>query len=346
MLARRSKRAILAFIALFLAVTVLLSVVARHFERVEQRRRLNEERASLKEREEFVFTLEPRTLERERRYAAAAEPWLVSNVPAEVAGRVADVKVEPGSRVKRGGELVLLDEEIAMSDWRRSVARLEEVRRLLNQAEQLGRSRVVSQTEIEALRAEERIADAEEDAAKARLDRHVIRAPFDGSVLLRFVQVGEAVNVNQSVVRMVDVSKLRVIFYVNERDVPSFPAGKTLSLRLASAPGRVFEAPVVHVAEASDEDTRLFRIEAALANPDGELRGGLTGEVSAVVAVYDKQLFVPTACVRLEGGSAYVLRVRSDEAGPENVRIRVGEELDGFYPVLEGLSAGDRLLVR
>jgi RND family efflux transporter MFP subunit len=160
------------------------------------------------------------------------------------------------------------------------------------------------------------------------------------------VQVGEAVNVNQPVVRMVDVSKLRVIFYVNERDVPSFPPGKMLSLRLAAVPGRVFEAPVAHVAEASDEDTRLFRVEADLANPDGELRGGLTGEVSAVVAVYDKQLFVPTACVRLEGGGAYVLRVRSDEAGPENVRVRLGEELDGFYPVLEGLSGGDRLLVR
>jgi multidrug efflux pump subunit AcrA (membrane-fusion protein) len=83
-----------------------------------------------------------------------------------------------------------------------------------------------------------------------------------------------------------------------------------------------------------------------LANADLALRGGLTGEMTAKVGVYKNQLFIPTACVRLEGEAATVLRVSTGEGGPESVRVRVGEELDGFYPVLEGLSAGDRLLVR
>jgi membrane fusion protein (multidrug efflux system) len=346
MLARRSKRAVLAFTGLFLLVAVLLAVVARYFQIVEQKRRLDEEKASLREREDFVFTVEPRTVERERRYAAAVDPWLVANVPAEVAGRVSAVKVEPGSVVRQGEELVHLDDEIAASDYRRTEAQLAELQRLLVEAETLGKSSVVSRTQVEAVRAETRQADAEEDAARARLERHTIRAPFDGSVTERFVQVGEAVNVNQPVARMVDTSRLRVVFYVNERDVSSFPAGTVIKLRLPAAPGQVFEAPVVHVAQASDEATRLFRIEAELANPDLALRGGLTGEATAVVGLYDKQLFVPTACVRLEGAGAYVLRVAAGEAGPESVRVRVGEELDGFYPVLEGLSAGDRLLVR
>jgi multidrug efflux pump subunit AcrA (membrane-fusion protein) len=137
-----------------------------------------------------------------------------------------------------------------------------------------------------------------------------------------------------------------VVFYVNERDVASFPAGAEIKLRLPAAPGKIFEAPVVHVAQASDEATRLFRVEAELPNADLALRGGLTGEATAVVGLYEQQLFVPTACVRLEGAGAYVLRVGTGDAGPESVRVRVGEELDGFYPVLEGLSAGDRLLVR
>jgi membrane fusion protein (multidrug efflux system) len=346
MLARRSKRAVLAFLGLFLLVAVLLAVVARYFQIVEQKRRLDEEKASLREREDFVFTVEPRTVERERRYAAAVDPWLVANVPAEVAGRVSAVKVEPGSVVRQGEELVHLDDEIAGSDYRRTEAQLAELQRLLAEAETLGKSSVVSRTQVEAVRAETRQADAEEDAARARLERHTIRAPFDGSVTERLVQVGEAVNVNQPVARMVDTSRLRVVFYVNERDVSSFPAGTVIKLRLPAAPGQVFEAPVVHVAQASDEATRLFRIEAELANPELALRGGLTGEATAVVGFYDKQLFVPTACVRLEGAGAYVLRVGAGEAGPESVRVRVGEELDGFYPVLEGLSAGDRLLVR
>lgn len=346
MLARRSKRAILALSGLLLVVVVLLSVVGRYFEVVEQRRRLEDEKASLKQREQFYFTVEPRTVERERRYTASVDPWLVSSIPAELAGRVSEVKVEPGSRVKAGDALVLLDQEIAESEYRRATARLQELERLLAEAEVLGKSSVVSRTQVEAVRAEVRVAGAEADAARARLERHVIRAPFDGSVVERLVQVGEAVNVNQPVVRMVDVSRLRVVFYVNERDVASFPEGKAIQVRLPAAPGKVFEAPVRHVAPASNENTRLFQIEAELPNADLALPGGLTGEATAVVGLYDRQLFVPTACVRLEGSGAYVLRVGAGESGPESVRIRVGEELDGFYPVLEGLSAGDRILVR
>lgn len=346
MLARKSKRAVLAFAGLLLVVAVLLAVVARYFQNVEQKRRLDEEKALLREREEFLYTVEPRTVERERRYAAAVDPWLVADVPAEVAGRVSKVLVEPGSIVEQGADLVHLDDEIAASDFRRSVAKLEELQRLLGEAETLSKSKVISRTQLEAVRSEARLADAEEDAARARLEDHTIRAPFDGSVVERFVQVGEAVNVNQPVARVVDTSRLRVVFYVNERDVASFPAGAEIKLRLPAAPGKIFEAPIVHVAQASDEATRLFRVEAELPNADLALRGGLTGEATAVVGLYEKQLFVPTACVRLEGAGAYVLRVGTGDAGPESVRVRVGEELDGFYPVLEGLSAGDRLLVR
>jgi RND family efflux transporter MFP subunit len=346
MLSRRSKRAVLALTGLLLCVAVMFAVVARYFDAVEQRRRLDEEKASLKEREQFLFTVEPRTVQRERRFSAAVDPWLVSSIPAELAGRVSAVKVEPGSVMKKGGELVLLDSEIAESEYRRTSARLQELERLLAEAEVLGRSSVVSRTQVEAVRAEVRVAGAEADAARARLERHVIRAPFDGAVVERLVQTGEAVNVNQPVARMVDVSRLRVVFYVNERDVGSFPEGTEIALRLPAVPGKVFMAPVRHVAPASDEATRLFRVEAELPNGDGGLRGGLTGEATAVVEVYRDQLLIPTACVRLEGSGAHVLRMGAGESGPESVRIRVGEELDGFYPVLEGLSSGDRVLVR
>ncbi|MFZ9932466.1 MAG: efflux RND transporter periplasmic adaptor subunit [Chthoniobacterales bacterium] len=347
MLARSSKRAVLALLGLVLVVGVVLVSVARYFEGVEQQRRLQDEKASHNEREAFVFTVEPRTVERERRYAVAVDPWMVSDVPAEVAGRVSETMVEPGSRVKKGDPLVLLDDEIAASDLRRAEAQSAELQRLLAEAETLGRSKVVSRTQVEAVRSEARVADAAEDAARARFEDHTIRAPYNGDVVERYVQVGEAVNLNQRVVRMVDTSRLRVVFYVNERDIASFAPGTEISIRLPAVPGKILDAPVVHVAPASDEDTRLFRVEAELANPDLSLRGGLSGEASARVGFYRDQLFVPTSCVRLEGNKAYVLRIPPGEGGgPRQTEVRVGDELDGFYPVLEGLSAGDRLLVR
>jgi hypothetical protein len=67
--------------------------------------------------------------------------------------------------------------------------------------------------------------------------------------------------------------------------------------------------------------------------------------VTAAVRLYRDTLFIPTAAVRLEGARALVQRVR-EGAAAEPVSIEIGPEIDGRFPVLAGLDAGDRLLVR
>ena len=181
MLARGSKRAILAFLGLSLLVGVILASVSRYFEGVETQRRLQDEKASLKQREDFVFTVEPRTIERERRYAVAVDPWMVSDVPAEVAGRVSATKVEPGSRVKKGEPLVLLDDEIAASDLRRAEA--------AKQREELLKAVRELDLELGKLADDIKVAKTESVEA-ARRFTEIAGAPFEEAVPAGCVAAG------------------------------------------------------------------------------------------------------------------------------------------------------------
>ena len=101
---------------------------------------------------------------------------------------------------------------------------------------------------------------------------------------------------------------------------------------------------VRHVAPSSAA-TGLFRIEAELKNPDGSIPGGLAVTVTATVQLYREALFLPTSAVRLEGTRAMVQRV-SEGGPPEAIAIEIGPELEGRFPVLGGLTEGDRVLVR
>lgn len=359
MLSRRSKRLIIGFTFLGVVLVVILVSVARFFAALEERRRYEEERASLKPRELFTVNVERRDRERIRRYSAQISPWIDARVGAEVAGRVVETLTDPGYRAHKGETLIRLDPVMARIELQSAEAAVEAARvqakeseRLLKEAQELSKRSVMARTELEAARsraeasaADLRRLEAEQAQMTERLDRHEIKAPFDGIVRERFVDAGDVVGANEAVFSMVALDPLRVIFAVTESEVGGFKPGETVALEVDGMPGEIFRPVIRNVSRAADPQTRLFTIEAALSNPGQLLPGGTQGVVSATIDSLKDRLFVPTSAVRLAGQRALVEKVNG-EGIPELVEIEIGQEIDGTYPVLAGLSEGDRVVVR
>jgi len=116
-------------------------------------------------------------------------------------------------------------------------------------------------------------------------------------------------------------------------------------LRLPGNDAQIFSPEVEQVSHSADPVTRLFRIEARLENREGGVLSGTEGAVSVTLESLDHQLMIPTDAVRLVGRDAMVERQKSDGTG-EVIAIRIGAEIDGFYPVEDGLGEGDRLFIR
>jgi len=344
-LTRRNKRAILGFLAVVLMVGFILISAGRFLAGVKDKQRFEQEREELKPPEpESVMVVDTSPV-RIRDYSSEILPWMEARVPAEVPGRVLEAPIEAGTVVRAGDVLVRLDAARSRIALDLAQARHEEALRLFGEAERLQKSRVVSQTQYESVRSEVRITKAQVADAQDNLERHTIRAPFDGVVNERLVEVGDAVSVSEAVATVVDLSKLRVRFAVAEAEIGAFPPGRPVKLRVLSAPRESLEPRVAFVARSADPGTGLFRVEALLDNADRRFPGGLQGEIEAEVQVFPRGPVVPAAAVRFTGRDAYVLK---DEGGEEPVltRIVVGPEVDGVFPVLEGLKAGDRLYVR
>lgn len=344
MISRRVRRVTLGFLFVFLATVVISASVARYFQNREERRRYEEEKAQLKppELQTHLVTREKR--QRMKKFSASVDPWAVADVPAEVTGRVTETLVEAGQVVRSGAPMVKLDQQQQEIRVRGAEARLKEQERLLREISTLAQRNVSSRTELEAAMSRFEIEKSEYESAKDNLERHTIRAPFDGVVNKRFVDVGDPVSVMQPVVEVVDIARLRVIFHVSEQDVFSFSPGRSLRLTLPALPGKEYFPKVDFVSRSADPKTRLYLVEAVLENPDGAIPGGLQGIVEAETELYELP-FVPAAAVRIEGGKPTVL-ILDGEKGMASRFIEIGPEIDGFYPVLKGMREGERVVIR
>jgi membrane fusion protein (multidrug efflux system) len=342
---RRTKRVILGFLALGLLVCFIILGSLRFAASTREQKLYEEERAAMKQPEPNVFTVETGTRPQIRRYAAQLKPWMEANVPAEVAGRVTNVMIEAGQSVKEDEPLVQLDDRLASIAVSRSKANYEEARRLLAESERLLKTRAISDSQYRAQNALVRIAEAEFAESAETLARHTIRAPFNGIVNARLVDIGDAINANQPVAEIVDLEKLRIELFVSENDLGAFPENKEIDLLLPSRPGRIFEPRVDFVSRSADPATRMFRVEALLPNTEDPLPGGLQGIVSTEVDRFKGLPMVPAMAVRFIGKNSMVWKQLPDGTA-EQVAIVVGPELDGVYPVLDGLDAGDRIIIR
>ena len=341
---RRTKRALLGFLALGLVVAGVVAGMNRYLDAQREKRRSEVERRELLAPPPVPVVIQSMPLERVRKFTAALEPWMSADVPAEVAGRVVEVFVEAGDSVVLGDRLVRLDATRAQILLDAAALRLSETERLLNEAERLRDVKAISATAYETALSEARIARAAFAEARDTVERHTVKAPFDGTVNARLVDVGDAVNVNEPVVEMVDLKTLRVELFVSESDLSAFPPGAVLPLRLVSGRAGQLEPVVRFASRSADPATRLFKVEAVLENTEHNLPGGIQGRVDAVVQEFPPGPVVPAVAVRFAGADAIVVKDTPD--GPRPVKIKVGPEIDGKFPVLEGLQPGDKVYIQ
>jgi RND family efflux transporter MFP subunit len=341
---RRTKRAVLGFLALGLLVAGVLAGMNRYIDAQRERRRSEVERKELLAPPPVPVIIESAALERMRKFTATLEPWMSAGVPAEVAGRVVEAFVEAGDRVALGKILIKLDASRAQILLDAASLRMSETERLLKEAERLRDVKAISATAYESALSEARIARAVFAEARDTVQRHTVKAPFDGTVNARLVDVGDAVNVNEPVVDMVDLNKLRAELFVSENDLSAFPLGTKLPLRLASGLGGKLEPVVRFVSRSADPATRLFKVEAVLENAESSLPGGIQGSVDVTVQEFSPGPVIPAVAVRFAGADAIVIKDMPE--GPLPVKIKVGPEIRGKFPVLEGLQPGDKVYIQ
>jgi len=170
-----------------------------------------------------------------------------------------------------------------------------------------------------------------------------IRAPFDGYIEKRLVQLGELVKAQMPVIAVVRVDPLKVIAEIPEKMAPWIKDGQPVELHVDAYPQRAFEGKVSRISPAVNTATRAFPFEALVPNRDAVLKPGTFARVHIESGREDQVLTLPYSALQYRYGVNRVFVVDSNKL---NVReLKVGDRLGERIEILAGVKAGDRVAV-
>lgn len=261
----------------------------------------------------------------------------------EVDGRVDELRFDEGQDVRLGNVLVELDRSIERAQLAQAQAALRLAEANFQRARDLQRSNAGTQRALDEAEAGRLNARAELDLAEARLEKRVIRAPFDGRVGLRRISPGAFVTAGTVIVNLEQIDPLKVDFRIPEVFISVVRPGQTIAVTVDALGQRAFAGVISAIDPLVDEGGRAIVIRATVENDEGLLRPGLFARVRLNLQERNDAVFVPETALLPQGDKQFVFRV-VDEAGTKKaarVEVTLGRRELGEVEIRSGLEPGD-----
>ena len=254
-------------------------------------------------------------------------------IKAETTGTVTAVPADEGSRVSAGD--VICELSMNVRDAQKTEAEATVHQRLLeyDAARQLRQKGHRSETEEAGALAAYYAALTSLKLIELDIERTKIRAPFDGILDDREVEVGDYMLVGESCATLLDEQPFLVVGHVSERDVSRLNVGALGSAELIT--GEVIEGKVRFISKRANEMTRTFRVELEVANSDRILRDGVTADINIPLERVRAHKVSPAILVLNDQGQLGVRAVDENDTVyfvPANI---IADQTDGVW--LSGL---------
>ena len=300
---------------------------------------------------------------------------LVGNASVAVvpraAGRLQDISVRLGDRVSRGQRIAKIEDfelqeqvkqqeaalQVSLATIRQREADLklaetnaERSRNLF--ARQLLPKQTLDDTEaryqaavaqLDLARAQNTQSTARLDELRINLQNTIIVSPVDGFVARRAVDPGAFVGQNAPVVDVVDISRVRLVANVVEKDLDQLQSGDETQVQVDAFPGETFAGRIARVAPVLDPATRTASIEIEIPNPGFRLKPGMYARVTVTTDERKQALVVPTNAVVDAGGRRGVF-LAADNNTVSFRPVNIGIEESTQIEIVDGLSEGDRVV--
>lgn len=311
-----------------------------------------------------VLTAQARTADAQypMQLPARALPGETAQIYPRATGFVRERLADLGDQVKAGQVLAVIsapevDQAVreADADVLSARAQLEQARVNYDRAAVLVESGAVSRETYSDRSANRDAAQAALSAAQARLASarerqsfQQIRAPFAGVVAARNFDRGDRVvgdaAASAPLYEINVLDPLRIMVDVPQGAVMQVRPGLTAEVSFPELPGQRFSADVVRTAQSISEEAGGMRVELRLPNPDNRIPAGMVGQVSLSVPRTAPAVLVPLSAISGPAGNSRVVRLGADST-VDFAPVRLGRDLGGEVEVLDGLKAGDQVVL-
>ncbi|MCC6342690.1 MAG: efflux RND transporter periplasmic adaptor subunit [Bryobacterales bacterium] len=194
---------------------------------------------------------------------------------------------------------------------------------------------------VEGFDARIRAATAALEESRVSLGDTTLTAPFPGVVAARRVELGSSVAAGTIAYTLVDLRQMKVSFGVPDVALPRFPVGSAVQVNVDALPGAKYSGRVIGLAPAADPATGLFRVQALIQSPGGQLKAGMVASVVMDTREQRPMLAVPLRAIRRLGeGEGFA--VLTAEAGTLQSRaVTLGPAQGALIGISSGLRPGE-----
>ena len=288
----------------------------------------------------------------------SAEPWLETVVAAEEAGKVRNMMIEEGDRVKKNQPLCeqdtsqldlkikssradLAEAEVLHAQDRREMERQKRLHAINSVAEKAYED---AKYKVEA--SEKKLArlNADLQTLEDQLKKRKIKAPVSGVVVKRYCLVGQWLGEGEPVATLVVSDPMRVLVPVPERYIRLIKKGHTAQVTFDALPGRTFKGKIVAIVPRADEAARTFPVRIQIPNADGSIKAGMLGRANLPLGRAHRAILVPKDALVLSNSGKAVFVV-SDQT-VRSVPVKTGPAHGPLIEVEGELKAGQQVVTR
>lgn len=272
---------------------------------------------------------------------AALEAPAEAQVVAKTSGVLLRLLVEEGDQVPAGQVLAKIDPERPRLEVQRAEALLRKLEAELARSSELFERKLIAADLHDKLRYDVETQRAVYRMAQLELSYTDIVAPISGVVAQRMAKVGNLIQLNSPVFRIVDTTRLEATLNVPEREIATMRAGAPVSMTADALPGRVFEGRIARVSPVVDAGSGTFRVVCTF-DPDPLLRPGMFGRIAVMFDQRTDVLTVPRVALLEDQGEPAVFLVREGKA--LRTPVQLGYLSGELVEIRSGLAPGDAVV--
>lgn len=282
-----------------------------------------------------------------------------TTITAPVEAEVAEVRVRPGVKVKKGDVLLRFstrDLQLRLTQQQAQVdsarAQLQLAKTTYEQQKALLQQQFISknafqnaESALTSAQSQLKAAEAQRALAGQQVENAAIHAPFTAWVAERRVEPGQRVGPNTPLLKLVDTSELELMAAVAGQDVAAIREGQLVDLFIEGHDDKAVAATVVRIAPAADAASRRIPVYIRINNPAGGLQAGLFAHGQIIVSSQNALLSVPSEAVHKEAnGQSWVWRITGQRLHKQAVITGSIDKAARRTAILKGLTADDQVL--
>jgi membrane fusion protein (multidrug efflux system) len=275
------------------------------------------------------FLMQTTTIEAERQV----------DILAKVSGQVVKLPAEEGMQVKTGELLAQLDEAEIKINYLRSKVTYETDKSVYERSKEMLEKTFISKEEYEAARLQYESSKSAYEAARLQMEYTSVRAPFDGVITARNIELGQRVNVNEALFTLADFNPLRAKIYVPEKDITRIYEGQGAAITVEAQPGIEFNGVVKMVSPVVDPESGTSKVTIDITDSKGKLKPGMFASVFITTETHTNTLIIPKRAMVLETDLDQVYIYNDGKA--HKVTLKLGFTSGDNVEVLEGLQEGE-----